>query len=185
MRIENDIQGKKVIVRTAEISDADFTYTIRQDKKKTEFVHALSGGIEEQKKWIQSQIDKEDSLFLVIADENNNPIGTYGIYNINFVSKTAELGRAMLNGNPVQNLEAIFLVHEYAFNQLAMEKLFTDTFKDNTSAVGVNKQVGGEIIEETYNEEFLQINYRFVITKEKYLQKRNEIKKLVDRFSGR
>lgn len=185
MRLENEIKGKKVFLRTADVEDANYTYSIRQNKKKTEFVHSLTGGIKQQEKWIQGQIESENSLFLLITDENGQSIGTYGIYEIDFDSKTAELGRAMLNGNPIQNLEALFLVHECAFYSLGIEMLYTDVFKDNTAAVGVNKQFGGEILEETFNEEFSKVNIRFAITKESYLKKREEIKKLVDRFANR
>ena len=181
-----EIIGSQVILRSALESDAEFTLSIRKEHKdKTQYVHALDGTIADQKKWLTEQINKDDSYFMVFSDLDGKLFGTYGIYDIDFNAKSAELGRAMLVGNPIQNLEAIYLIHEFAYNDLGLDVLFTDVFEDNTSAVGVNRQVGGVVIGQEFNDEFKLNNLRFEITKENYYQKRDGIKRLVDRFGKR
>ena len=97
----------------------------------------------------------------------------------------AEIGRAMLNGNPIQNLETIFLIHEFAFNELELETLYSSTFLDNKSSVGVNKQVGGIVIEDRMDLEFGLEEVRFKITRENYNVARTKLKRLVERFRTR
>lgn len=184
--LTKDIIGNQVILRSAREDDAEFTLAIRQNNaNKTQYVHALTGSIEDQRNWLSEQEKREDSYFLVFSDLNGKLFGTYGIYNIDFQGKSAELGRAMLIGNPIENLEAIYLVHELAYNELALKVLYTEVFENNTSAVGVNKQVGGVVIGQDYNSEFKMNNLHFEITKENYDKKRDGIKKLVDRFGKR
>ncbi len=148
-------------------------------------MHALSGGIEAQKSWLRSQIETTDSFFLIACDLAGNPLGTYAIYEIDQEKRTGEIGRALLLGNPLQNLEIIYLVHEFAFFNLGLEVIYTDVFEGNTAAIGVNRQVGGIEIERTHNAEFDMENIRFRISKGNYLEKREKIKQLVDRFGKR
>lgn len=185
MKVDGEIKGKKVYLRSAVVEDAEYTYTIRQDEKRTKYLHTLSGGIEGQKKWLEKQIETTDSYFFIACDLEGRPLGTYAIYGIDRDLKTGEVGRALLMGNPIQNLEIIYLIHEFAFFDLGLEVLYTNVFEDNTAAIGVNKQVGGIEIEKTHNEEFDMENIKFRITKENYLCKREKIKKLVERFGKR
>ena len=185
MIIDNAIKGNCVSLRTVTLEDAEYTYSIRSGGERTRFIHMLNGGIDQQKKWIQSQIDSQDSYFFIVIDIKGRPIGTYAIYEINLDLKTAIVGRALLNGNPIQNLEAIYLVHEFAFYFLEMEKIYTDVFEENVAAVGVNKQVGGMVTDRNFNEEFQLYNLRFEITRDNYNKKRMGIKRLVQRFSNR
>lgn len=185
MKLNREIEGCHVRVRTAVKNDAKYTFSIRQDEEKTKYVHKLKGGICEQEKWLIDQEESKNSYFFVITDINNNPIGTYGIYKIDMEKRCAEIGRAMLNGNPIQNLETIFLIHEFAFNELELETLYSSTFLDNKSSVGVNKQVGGIVIEDRMDLEFGLEEVRFKITRENYNVARTKLKRLVERFRTR
>ena len=183
--LDHEIIGEQVIIRSALPDDAEYTYNLRQNTEKTKYVHTLSGGVSQQKKWLQSQIDSEDSYFLLVSDKNRNPLGTYGIYAIDKQNMTARLGRTLLNGNPIQNLETVYMIHEYAFYQMGVKALYTEVFEDNIAAVGGNRQMGGEVISQSYNEEFGYNNLLFEITKENYEKKRVKLKKLVERFGKR
>lgn len=185
MKIDGEFRGEKVYLRSATADDAEFTYTIRQDQNRTKYIHALSGGIVEQKKWLKNQMEDKDSYFFIACDLEGNSLGTYAIYRIDVGKKTGEVGRALLLGNPIQNLETIYLVHEFAFFVLDLEVLYTNVFEDNIAAIGVNKQVGGIEIEKTHNEEFDMENIKFRISKESYLSEREKIKRLVERFGKR
>ncbi len=185
MKIDGEIKGEKVYLRSATIEDAEYTYTIRQDGKRTKYMHTLSGGIEEQKRWLINQIKDLDSYFFIACDLEGSSLGTYAIYRINQEAKTGELGRALLLGNPIQNLETIYLVHEFAFFELGLEVLYANAFEENIAAIGVNKQVGGIEVEKKHNEEFDMVNIKFKISKGNYLYKREKIKQLVERFCKR
>ena len=186
VKLNRELTGQKVYLKSADIEDTAYTYQVRQDVNRTKYMHAVTGGIESQKKWLENQIADKDSYFFVVRTKEGKPIGTYGLYDLDFQKKTGEIGRAILNGTPVENLEAIYLVHEFAYFDLELDKLYTECFEDNTAAVGVNTQVGGVEIGRNHMDGFGNLeNIHFEITRENYLCKRAHIKSLVDRFNSR
>lgn len=185
MIIEESIVGTQVILRTAGLEDAEFTYNIRQDKLRTKYIHTLHGGIEQQKKWIYDQMKSEDAFFFVLCNLNNEPFGTFAIYEIDKERRIATLGRALLNGNPIQNLEALLLVHDFAFMHLELDCLYNEIYEENTVAMGTNKRVGGVALRTEYNEEFGMNNVFFEISKVNYMRERDKIVNLVNRFGNR
>lgn len=186
MKLDKELVGKKVYLKSADIEDAEYTYQVRQDAHRTKYMHAVTGGIESQKRWLQNQMADKDSYFFVVRTREGRSIGTYGVYDLDFRKKTGEIGRAILNGTPIENLEAIYLVHEFVFFDLKLDRLYTECFEDNTAAVGVNTQVGGvEIGRDRMNGFEGLENIHFEITRSNYSNKREQIKKLVERFNSR
>ena len=61
------IYGKNINMRTVEIDDAEFVYTMRQDQNKTKYLSKVSGTIQDQKEWIaqykKREADKKEFYF--------------------------------------------------------------------------------------------------------------------------
>lgn len=185
MYINEIIEGESVKLKSVDISDAEFTYKIRQDKSKTKYMHKVEGTIEDQKRWIENQRKREGDYFFLVLDENYNPIGTYGVYNIDMNKGKAETGRAILCGTPMQNLEAIMLFFDFCFLNLKIEKLLSYTAKDNISANGVAKKLGGSVISSEFNDELgIEMEW-FLIDRTSYTENRDILVNLVKRFQRR
>lgn len=184
MIIENPIIGNLVTLRSVRIDDAEYTFKIRQDKEKTRYLHAVEGTIDSQKKWIAEQQKRLGDYFFLVLDSQDNPIGTYSVYNIEPDKSKAETGRAILYGNPAQNLETILLFFDFCFIKQNILNLYSYTAKDNTNANGVAKRLGGSVIKREYDNELQLEMETFLICKEAYLKNREKLAKLVNHFTN-
>jgi len=183
MRYNGLLEGKLVLLRSIEESDAEYTFNIRQDKEKTKYLHAVSGTAEDQRRWIIRQIARPDDYTFIIEDKQRKPLGMYGVYNIR--NDEAEIGRALLYGNPIQNAEAAILIHDFAFNICSLSKLHANIFEDNKPALALTLHLGGAEVNRNFDAEFKMTNIEFIITKESYLSCRDKVMSLINRFSAR
>ena len=93
------ISGKYINLRSVLIEDADFTLKIRQNKKKTKFLHNVDDDIEKQRQWIKTQQQRLGDYFFIAENKTGEPIGTIGIYEIH--DKKANFGTSTnLSGLP-------------------------------------------------------------------------------------
>lgn len=184
MVIEKPITGKLVKLRSVCVNDAEYTFKIRQDKEKTKYLHAVEGSIGSQEKWIEEQQKRLGDYFFLVLDIQNNPIGTYSVYNIAFDKSKAETGRAILYGNPAQNLETILLFFDFCFIEQSILNLYSYTAKENTNANGVAKRLGGSVIRCEYDSELGLEMETFLICKKSYLKNREKLEKLVNHFTN-
>lgn len=179
------IQGDSIILRSAQMVDLEFTFEIRQDKEKTKYMHSIGESIETQRKWLEKQIARPGDYFFIVYDKKDNRIGTCSVYNVNISKKEAEIGRNLLCGTPIQNLEALTLIHEFAFYELNLEKLHVKILSENISSVGVTIRMGGEEVGREYNEEFQMDMIYYIIKKEEYEKEQGKLKELINRFTRR
>ena len=179
------IQGKSVYLKSAQMCDLEFTYEIRQDRERTKYMHQVNKGLETQRKWLEKQLMRPGDIFLIVYDKAGERIGTNSIYHIDGENATGEIGRTILNGNPIQNLEANVLSYEFAFYELGLEVLYAEVMQGNNAALGVIVRHGGEEIRREYSNELDCEMIYFEIRKKEYDKKRDGLLKLVNRFAGR
>lgn len=179
------IQGKSVYLRSAQMEDAEYTYSIRQDPERTKYLHPIVGGIGAQRLWLQKQRETPGDYFFVVFSNDNERIGTYSVYNVNTDTGTGSVGRALLNGNPIENHEAIFLVYDFAFRTLNLQKLYAESVKDNTVSIGINLRLGGKLVGERFDPSLGLVQVQMVIDKADYEAKREYIKNLAEKFANR
>jgi len=155
------IQGKNIYFRAIEESDFEFIVKARnlEDVNKYFYEHEPLS-IRMQKNWYENYLKNtsHDKLF-VICDNDHNPIGTVGIYHIDWRSRKAEWGRLFLVGDirgKGYGSELEKLVYDYVFNHLNLNKLYCEVFTDNEKVVNMHLKFGN-IIEGT----FKQHVYRF------------------------
>lgn len=53
------LSGKNINMRTVEIDDAEFIFTMRQNESKTKYLSKVSGSVETQKEWIKNYKQRE------------------------------------------------------------------------------------------------------------------------------
>ena len=183
MAIYRKIEGKSVYLSPATIEDADFTYRIRQDKERTKYMHRVEGGVEAQKNWINNQREREGDYFFVVFTSEGMPIGTASAYNIN--NNEAEIGRVLLNGNKIQNIEALVLIYDFAFYHIKVDMIKAEIAVDNIASLGVALRMGGVETYRDYNEEVSSEMVWVEVYKEEYFKRHDGLIKLIDRFGNR
>ena len=112
------IVGKTVRLRSVEERDADVTFRMRSDPEKSRFFHAADGTVENQLEYIKKQRLKEGDYLFLIEDKEGNAIGMKGLYNYDAENMTIESGRFVGFGSQIQNMEALLLSYDFAFNNL-------------------------------------------------------------------
>lgn len=177
------ISGYTVSLRSVDIDDAEITYRMRMDKEKVKFMHQINGTVDDQKRYIENQRKKEGDYLFVVVDNNNNIIGMRGIYDV--TKDTAESGRTIGYGNAFENMEAIILGLDFAFDTLNVKAVYMDAAKNNHSVRGIQEQLGTQVLKEEYIEELKNVYVRSVLYKDSYKQHREGIIKLVKRYAKR
>lgn len=181
--ISKDIIGKSIIIRTANSEDAEFTFNIRQDREKTKYMPQLAGTIDSQKLWLQKQRESNDCYFFVVESKDGEKIGVYSLYNIS--NGTAESGRAILNGNPIQNMEANIMLYEFAFCIIHLNCVTMEIFSNNNSAIGVSQKVGAVETKRTFSEKYNDYIVEMKVTYDQYMERREKLMNLISRFGDR
>ena len=140
MIIIDRISGTTVDLRSANPSDAEFTIELRQDPVITRFLPRVEHSVEEQIEWINASREKENEYFFIICNKKGERLGTISVYDIK--DDHAESGRLASFGNPVENMEAILLNMDFAFNRLGLEYVLANTMVQNTKVVKINEKFG-------------------------------------------
>lgn len=137
------VNGKYVYLKSAEIDDAEFTLSLRQNPTLTKYLPKLNITIDQQRNWIRSQQKKQGDYFFVVWNKKDKPIGTVSIYNV--IGNTAESGRLALIGNALENTEASCLLFKFAFDILGLDKITGYIVDGNKRADRFNRQFGCEV----------------------------------------
>lgn len=177
------LEGITVNLRSVIPDDAEITYIMRRDKEKTKFMHTLSGTIENQREYIIGQNKATDDYLFLVLDKCGKPIGMRSIYNVKGLS--AESGRTIGYGDAFQNIEAIIIGYDFAFEILGIESIYMDAFADNESVRGIQKRVGAIEVERTRIDGWDCDNIRSVLHKENYYKNRNAIMNMIVRHACR
>ena len=185
MVYEKAIQGKTIRLRAVEESDAEVTYKMRSDPEKTRFIHAAQGTVEDQRNYIKGQREKPGDYLFVIEDCDGNPIGMKGMYNHNPEARTIESGRFIGYGSQVQNIEALVLSFDFAFDVLQVEKVIMSALESNTQMLSIQKKFGVEFTHREPCEGMEYDNLFSVLTREGYAVSKPKVESLIARFAGR
>jgi len=83
-------------------------------------------------------------------------IGTFGLVGVDFEKKIAEYGKGLSPKYWGKGLifEALWVVTDYCFNRLGIEKIITSTDINNHSNINLMQTIGSKIIEENRVETF-------------------------------
>lgn len=185
MVYEEIIKGKTVQLRSVEERDADVTFKMRSDPEKAKYLHPIKGTVEDQRQFIRTQREKPGDYLFVIEDLQGNPIGMKGVYNHNEEKKEIETGRFIGYGTQVQNIEALMLSIDFAFDIMMADRVVMSALENNKVMLGIQKRFG---VKFTYRDRYDGLEYdnlHSVLTKEDYAVSRPNIQALIDRFAYR
>ena len=183
MYYEKTIRGMTVRLRAVEESDAEVTYLMRTDPEKNTYIHKVCGTVEDQRRYIERQRKKEGDYLFLVEDLEGRPIGMRGIYD--HKGDTAESGRTIGYGNPYQNMEALLLGFDFAFDVLGVRDLYMDAMADNKPIRSIQKKIGAVFVKEEYNENLQATLVYSVLHSVDYTSKRKDLMKLIEKYQNR
>lgn len=139
--------NSRFFVKKLDASSIELVRTWRnQDfvRNQMEFQQMIS--IEDQEKWFNSI--KDDSRFeYYLFGEENTPVGLVHLANINFESKTAEvglfIGESSFIGTGIPFRASYFILHR-AFSELYLDSVLAKVNKENKPAIEYNISLGFE-----------------------------------------
>ena len=179
----DEIRGLTVYMRSTTPEEAEATYNMRRDKEKTKYMHQVNGTVEDQRAYLERQQDKPGDYLFTVYDLDGNIIGMRGIYNV--TNDSAESGRTIGYGDAFQNMEALILGIDFAFDILGVEKVYMDAAVDNQSVRGIQIQLGAKEYKRS-KLDGLEYEYVFsVLSKEDYIESRKKIMALIERHIRR
>lgn len=179
------IEGLTVRLRSIKESDAEVTYKMRTDPAKTRFVHRNKGTVEDQRDYIKRQRTLPGDYLFMVENLKGKPIGMKGVYNHDPVKKTVETGRFIGYGSQVENIEALKLSFDFAFDILGVDKIIMAALEYNNMMLGIQKRFGVEFTHRESMEGIAQANLYSELTKEAYAVSKVKVQKLIERFAGR
>lgn len=174
------IEGIFVNLRIAEISDAEFTLTCRQNEEKTVYIPKVNVCLEQQREWLHKQIESEDCYFFIIERKNGERIGTFSLYGIR--SDESESGRLVMLGNQLESLETGVLFNSFSFDVAKMRLVKSIIDADNYSALGYSNRLGGKPVGETIDERTGRRMIVYHAKKEWFEEKLPGLQKIIRHF---
>ena len=169
------IKGKKVYLRP--ILKQDITF-LNEWKNDEETYKNLGGGfmpisIDHQEKWMDSIIDTTgNNKRYMVCDNEDTPIGMVGLYNINWIHRTCEIGLYIGNKSTQgrgYGKESCRLIEQFAKEYLNLRKIKLNVVFDNESATRMWHSLGYEKVGLFKEERFIKGEYKDLVLMEKLL----------------
>ena len=185
MVYEEVIEGLTVRMRSVTEEDAEVTYKMRTDPVKSRFIHPMKGSVENQREYIRKQRTVPNDFLFLIEDLNGKPIGMKGVYNYDSDANTIETGRFIGFGSQVQNIEALKLSFDFAFDVLKVKEIVMSALENNSVMLGIQKKFGAKFV---YRDRYDDLEYdsiHSVLTRDAYALSKPKIERLIQRFAGR
>lgn len=150
MLINNKLVGKTVTLRCAEITDAEFILSLRNDIEISKYLPKLEISVAQQREWINAQRNNPHDFYFIIEDINDQTqLGTISIYDL--AGSEAESGRFASLGDPIQNVESGLILYDFAFYQLNLTCIKSWVFKENSGVLIYNRKFGFTFVEGVSN----------------------------------
>lgn len=164
--------GKNINMRTVEVTDAEFIYSMRQNEVKTKYLSKVSGTTESQKEWIkyykQRESEKQEFYFLIESKENVK-LGLVRMYD--FKDSSFCWGSWLIKEDAPKTtaIESALQIYEFGFYSLGFEKSHFDVRKGNDKVIAFHQRFGAKIVAENELDYFFNFDKNdYEVTKEKY-----------------
>lgn len=167
---------QRIILRPIVKGDLE---SLNKWKNNEEVFKYLGGGfvptsIDIQEKWMDSMMDLSGSnkRFIIEIKDSKKAIGTVGLYGINSIHRTAEVGLYIgeldEQGNGYAQ-EAYQLLEKYAKNYLNLRKLKLNVVYKNDKAVALWEKLGFKRCGNFEQERYIDGKYFDLLIMEKFL----------------
>jgi diamine N-acetyltransferase len=146
-------------------------------KNDEETFKYLGGGfmplsIDQHAKWLESMMDTMgNNKRFIICDKQDVPIGMVGLYDINWIHRTCEIGVYLGNREAKgkgYGKEACQLIEHFASDYLNIRKIKLSVVSDNEIAVHMWESLGYQRVGEYKKERYIKGKYRNLTLMEKF-----------------
>lgn len=170
------IQGENVYLRPIVKEDIGYLNSWKNDEETFKY---LGGGfmpisIDQQIKWVDKLSDTYgDNKRFIICDKKDKPVGLVGLYSINWIHRTAEIGIYIgdkKSKGKGYGKEASKLIENFAAEYLNLRKLKLFVVTENTPALNMWKSLGYKTIGEFKKERYIKGEYKNLTIMEKFIQ---------------
>lgn len=152
---------------------------LNQWKNDEETYMFLGGGyrptsLDEQERWMDELVSQNgvNRRFLICQSADDSPVGMIGLYSIDWIHRTSELGifigEKSVFGKGYGYLSCT-LLEQYAKEYLNLRKLKIHVVSDNDYALKLYKKLGFRLIGEYEKERFIKGTYHNLMIMEKFL----------------
>ena len=166
------LEGKNINLRTVEIEDADFIYTMRQNREKTKYLSKVTGTVDSQKEWIKNYKQREDEekeFYFIIESKNKDKFGLVRIYDLKNDSFCWGSWLIKEDTPKTSAIESALQIYEFGFYKLGFEKSHFDVRKGNDKVIAFHQRFGAKIVSEDELDYFFNFEKSdYEIIKEKY-----------------
>jgi len=135
--LKKDMLDKVVALRNQERS----LYFFNQSYKLT---------LQDQEKWFEAYLERDDDIYWGIVDKNGDMVGTVRLYDITTYS--CDHGSFVIDENKSTGapyaLEAMLLSLRFAFDNLKVSKVICDDRVDNKMMNSITKKVGFKYVKD-------------------------------------
>ncbi|MEB1072521.1 GNAT family N-acetyltransferase [Citrobacter freundii] len=152
-----EIVGRTVILRDADVSDAQFIVQLRNDEKKGRFISATSSDVSAQVNWLNGYKNSTNQAYFIINDMNGKRLGTVRIYDQQEYSFC--WGSWILSSDAPGHfaVESALMVYKYAL-KLGFTNAHFSVTKGNSSVMKFHERFGAKLRDESDEECFYTIS---------------------------
>lgn len=140
---------KNIVLTLADVSDAEFILSLRQNEGLNRFVSQVSSDLTKQQDWLRNYKKRESvrsEFYFIIRDLEMNPLGTVRVYD--FQSGSFCWGSWMVSPESPRKtaIESALCVYEFAFYQLGFKQSHFDVRNKNEKVIKFHKRMGAKEI---------------------------------------
>ena len=160
MILSHPLEGKNIILRSIEETDAEFILQIRLDPRLSQFIGQTDPSIDKQRQWIAGSREAQDDYTMLIQSVDSKSFGTIAIYDINKEQKRAEWGRWVIDPDApfYVAFESAILMYHFAFYTLDLSELYFGVQAPNKKVINFHKNFGAEVTSENDKETWFAFN---------------------------
>jgi len=140
--------GKNIYLRLIEELDLKLLVTWRNRPEVWEnFYNKFPLSNSGQREWFeQLQKMQNKKMFMICLHEDDSPIGTIALENIDFTNQSLEIGNVLVGAPDCKGRgygqESLSVLIEYCFSELNMNRVYLHVFSCNDSAIRIYEKCG-------------------------------------------
>jgi RimJ/RimL family protein N-acetyltransferase len=156
-----NVNGRKIILRTALIGDAQFVLDLRTLEHKSQHLSAIENSLEKQQVWLAGYLRREakgEEFYFIIEDLSGNSLGLVRVYDLRQDSFC--WGSWLIKDDaPITTAtESALLVYRFGFDILKLPNSHFEVRKKNEKVVKFHLRFGAKITDDD------ELNFYFNFT---------------------
>ncbi|MBZ6527603.1 GNAT family N-acetyltransferase [Aerococcaceae bacterium DSM 111021] len=170
------INGEFIYLRPIIRNDLKHLNDWKNDEETYKF---LGGGfmpisIDQQANWLDNMMDLtgNNKRYIICTKSKDEPIGMIGLYGINWIHRTAEVGLYIGNKNEHRkgySKEAYMLLEKYLKDYLNLRKINLNVVDTNVKAKLMWENYGFQVCGKLTEERFIEGKYYDLLIMEKFI----------------